>query len=48
MVPLSVVSSVQSNNIITLQGEVVPVMTNVLNSTFDLNKPKAKFKVITF
>ncbi|XP_013176648.1 PREDICTED: probable lysine-specific demethylase ELF6 [Papilio xuthus] len=44
MVPLSVVSSVQRNNIITLQGEVVPIMTNVLNSTFDLNKTKAKFK----
>ncbi|KPJ16450.1 hypothetical protein RR48_05529 [Papilio machaon] len=44
MVPLSVVSSVQRNNIITLQGEVVPIMTNVLNSTFDLNKSKAKFK----
>ncbi|CAG4977810.1 unnamed protein product, partial [Parnassius apollo] len=45
MVPLSVVSSMHRNNIITIQGEIVPSVSNIQNNPFnDLTKSTAKFK----
>ncbi|XP_068626551.1 uncharacterized protein [Battus philenor] len=45
MVPLSVVSSMQRKNIITIQEEVMPSMTKMLNNQVDdLSKNTANFK----
>lgn len=46
MVPLSVVSTMQKKNVITVQGEMIPSIAAIQNNAIDNRSSTGKFKVI--